>query len=200
MSLRRTVDLVVAGGALIAASPLMIAIGAAILLLDGRPILFRQSRVSTDGKLFDVIKFRTMRDTRDASGVLLPDAMRATVIGRLLRATRLDELPQLWNIATGAMSLIGPRPLLPATIALAGERGRLRCTVRPGLTGWAQVNGNTLLSDADKLALDLWYIANRSLALDLQILARTIVVATTGERTDPVSIRKAHESNPHRRG
>lgn len=198
MSLRRAIDLAVAGGALVAASPLMIAIGVAILLLDGKPILFRQTRVSADGRLFDVIKFRTMRDTRDASGLLLPDAARVTAIGRFLRATRLDELPQLWNIATGAMSLIGPRPLLPATIAQAGEQGRLRCTVRPGLTGWAQVNGNTLLSDADKLALDLWYIANRSLALDMQILVRTVAVATMGERPNPVSIRRAREGNSHR--
>ncbi|MDX3909600.1 MAG: sugar transferase [Sphingobium sp.] len=200
MPLRRAVDLVIAGTALIAASPVMAAIGIAILMLDGKPILFRQTRVSLNGRPFHVVKFRTMRDTRDASGHLLPDASRVTTIGRLLRATRLDELPQLWNILTGAMSLIGPRPLLPATIAQAGEQGRLRCTVRPGLTGWAQVNGNALLSDADKLALDVWYIANRSITLDLQILIRTIAVATMGERPNPVSIRRAREGNPHRGG
>jgi lipopolysaccharide/colanic/teichoic acid biosynthesis glycosyltransferase len=200
MSLRRAVDLVIAGTALIAASPVMAAIGLAILALDGKPMLFRQTRVSLKGRPFDVVKFRTMRDTRDASGHLLPDPSRVTTIGKLLRATRLDELPQLWNILTGAMSLIGPRPLLPATIAQAGEQGHLRCTVRPGLTGWAQVNGNALLSDADKLALDVWYIANRSLALDLQILVRTIAVATMGERPDPVSIRRAREGNPDRGG
>lgn len=200
MSLRRVADMSVAGAAFIAALPVMMVIGGAIALLDGRPILFRQMRVSKGGRSFHVVKFRTMHNARDASGQLLPDALRITRVGRLLRATRLDELPQLWNIISGAMSMIGPRPLLPETIARAGEKGRLRCTVRPGLTGWAQVNGNALLSDADKFALDLWYIANRSTALDLRILGRTLLVATMGERPNDLSIRRAHEGDPHWRG
>lgn len=200
MSVRRLIDVSVAGAAFIAALPVMMVIGGAIALLDGRPVLFRQIRVSKGGRTFRVVKFRTMCERRDASGELLPDALRITRVGRLLRATRLDELPQLWNIIGGAMSIIGPRPLLPETIARAGEKGRLRCMVRPGLTGWAQVNGNALLSDADKLALDLWYIANRSATLDLHILGRTLLVAAMGERPNILSIRRAHEGDPHWRG
>ncbi|AUW57378.1 UDP-galactose phosphate transferase [Sphingobium sp. SCG-1] len=197
MSIRRVVDVTVASAAILATLPVTMAIGATIALRDGRPVLFRQKRVSAGGRLFHVVKFRTMRDGRDAAGQLLPDAVRMTKLGRLLRATRLDELPQLWNILSGSMSLIGPRPLLPETIMQAGDKGWLRCAIRPGLTGWAQVNGNALLSDADKIALDLWYIANRSLSLDLRILGRTLLVAARGERPNDLSIRRAHEGDPH---
>ena len=200
MRTRRLVDVLFASTALVLFAPVMAVIGASIRLMDGSPILFRQTRVTMGGRLFQVLKFRTMNERRDPEGRLLPDSMRTTRMGRFLRRVRLDELPQLWNILTGAMTLIGPRPLLPPTIAEAGERGRLRCTVRPGLTGWAQVNGNTLLNDPDKIALDLWYIANRSLRLDLIILARTVKVALGGESSNPLSIRRAHESHTRRRG
>lgn len=196
----RLIDIMLAGAALLLSAPIMALIAAAIRLSAGAPILFRQVRVSKDGRLFHVVKFRTMNDKRDGQGHLLADQLRTTRLGRFLRRFRLDELPQLWNIVTGAMALIGPRPLLPVTIADAGEAGRLRCTVAPGLTGWAQVNGNSLLSDKDKFALDLWYIANRSLWLDLTILARTILVAVGGERFHFSSIRRAHEGDTCGRG
>ena len=200
MSVRRLVDMLVAATALPLALPVMAAIAGAIRLTDGTPILFRQVRVTRGRRRFELIKFRTMSDARDAQGRLLPDSMRTTRLGRFLRRSRLDELPQLWNILTGAMSLIGPRPLLPPTIEEAGEAGWRRCEVKPGLTGWAQVNGNTLLGEQDKFTLDLWYIANRSLRLDLIILIRTIAVTLRGERFNPASIRRAHESHSRWRG
>ena len=200
MGMRRLIDMLFATTALPLALPVMAVIAGAIRLTDGAPVLYRQVRVTKGGRRFPVIKFRTMTDARDRDGRLLPDAMRTIRIGGFLRRSRLDELPQLWNILTGTMSLIGPRPLLPATIEEAGERGRQRCAVRPGLTGWAQVNGNTLLGERDKIALDLWYIANRSLWLDLTILARTISVAVRGERSNQSSIRRAHEGHSRWRG
>lgn len=200
MGVRRLIDMLFAATALPLALPVMAVIAGAIRLTDGAPVLYRQMRVTKGGRGFPVIKFRTMTDAHDRDGRLLPDAMRTTRLGGFLRRSRLDELPQLWNILTGTMSLIGPRPLLPATIEEAGERGRQRCAVRPGLTGWAQVNGNTLLGERDKIALDLWYIANRSLWLDLTILARTISVAVRGERSNQSSIRRAHEGNSRWRG
>lgn len=200
MRASRLIDIAVAGTGLLLLSPVMAAIAGALLLGEGKPILFRQARVTKGGRIFQVVKFRTMNDRCDAQGSLLPDAMRITALGGLLRRSRFDELPQLWNILTGSMALIGPRPLLPTTILEAGERGRQRCTVAPGLTGWAQVNGNSLLSDGDKFALDLWYIANRSVLLDLTIVFRTLWVALRGERFNPVSIGRAHEGNSRRRG
>lgn len=200
MAVRRLVDLMVASAALPLALPVMAAIAAAIRLTDGTPVLFRQIRVTRGRRQFELIKFRTMTDARDAQGRLLPDGMRTTRLGRFLRRSRLDELPQLWNILTGAMSLIGPRPLLPATIEEAGEAGWRRCEITPGLTGWAQVNGNTLLGEQDKFALDLWYIANRSFRLDLMILIRTVGVALRGERFNPSSLRRAHEGHSRWRG
>ncbi|KFG90467.1 UDP-phosphate galactose phosphotransferase [Sphingobium herbicidovorans NBRC 16415] len=182
MGARRIADVMLASTGLVLLAPVMAIIAGSIRLFDGPPVLFKQARVTKGGKLFKVVKFRTMNDGRDAEGQLLPDRMRTTALGRFLRRSRLDELPQLWNILIGEMSLIGPRPLLPQTIAAAGKKGQLRCAVRPGLTGWAQVNGNSLLDDDDKIALDLWYIENRSLRIDLVILARTIGVALRGER------------------
>lgn len=200
MRVSRLVDIAVAGAGLLLLSPVMAVIACALLLGEGKPIFFRQARVTKGGRIFQVIKFRTMNDGRDAQGFLLPDVIRTTALGGLLRRLRLDELPQLWNVLTGSMALIGPRPLLPGTILDAGESGRRRCSVAPGLTGWAQVNGNSLLSDSDKIALDLWYIANRSALLDLTIVLRTAWVALRGERFNPVSIGRAHESNTRRRG
>lgn len=195
MRASRIIDIAIAATGLVIAAPIMVVIAVAIALSDGRPVLFRQARVTRGGRIFHVAKFRTMNNRCDAQGKLLSDAERTTAVGRFLRRSRLDELPQLWNILSGAMALIGPRPLLPVTIAEAGEKGRIRCTVAPGLTGWAQVNGNALLSDTDKFALDLWYIANRSLWLDLSILARTVAVALRGESPNLSSIRSAHEGD-----
>ncbi len=151
----------------------------------GRPLLFKQSRAGLGKQTFTIHKFRTMHDTRDESGALLPDHLRETPTTRLLRRLRLDELLQLLCILRGEMSFIGPRPLLPSTIREFGELGRVRSSVRPGLTGWAQVSGNTLLTDSQKLSLDIWYIDHRSVALDALIIYQTILTMLRGERIYP---------------
>lgn len=148
----------------------------------GRPIFFDQTRMGKNEKPFVLMKFRTMTDDRDGGGALLPDRERQTRATKLLRRLRLDEMPQLLNIFLGQMALVGPRPLLPETILRNGQKGALRCRVRPGLTGWAQISGNTLLSEEEKLALDLWYVENRSVSMDLRIILETIKVLIVGER------------------
>ena len=168
----------------------------AILVMKtlGYPVLFHQSRAGLNAVPFRISKFRTMTDARNASGELLPDEERLTDISRFIRRTRLDELPQALSIIRGQMSLIGPRPLKPKTIEDMGARGRLRCTVRPGLTGWSQVSGNTQLTDAEKLDLDLWYIKHRSLSLDLRILFETfLIVVARGEVRNEERIRQAQD-------
>lgn len=167
---------------LLACLPVMAVLAVLVLMLQGRPILFRQVRSGKNGVPFRMVKFRSMRDLRDCHGALLPDAARTTSIGAFLRRSRLDEIPGLWNVATGDLAFIGPRPLLPETIAELGERGMQRGQVQPGLTGWAQVNGNTLLTLDEKVALDLWYIENRSLRTDYEILLSTLWVMFRGER------------------
>ncbi len=143
--------------------------------------MFRQLRAGKGTTPFALTKFRSMRDTRDQAGSLLPDADRVTRIGSILRRTRLDELPGIWNVVRGDMSFVGPRPLLPETIRDLGSNGMKRCSVRPGLTGWSQVNGNTLLTLEQKVALDLWYIDNRSWMLDARIVLATFMVMIAGE-------------------
>jgi lipopolysaccharide/colanic/teichoic acid biosynthesis glycosyltransferase len=198
MTVRRVVDILVGGVGLVFVAPLLLLLALVQAAVAGRPILFVQERAGQAQRSFRLRKFRTMNDRRDAAGVLLPDAQRLLPTGRFLRATRMDELPQLWNVLTGDMSLIGPRPLLPVTIMAAGEQGVARGRVRPGLTGWAQVNGNTRLSEAEKLALDLWYIEHRGVRLDLEILFRTLLVAGGGERRNADAIRSAYAGDPRR--
>lgn len=147
----------------------------------GRPVMFRQTRAGKGGVPFDVIKFRTLTDDRDKYGVWLPDEERLTPAGKFLRRTRFDELPQLFTILAGRMALVGPRPLMSETIDGFGADGIRRGSVRPGLTGWSQVSGNTALNDDEKLKLDLWYVAHRTTALDFRILVETIGVALFGE-------------------
>lgn len=171
-----------AAGAGVISSPVQVLLGLLVLSSLGRPILFRQVRCGRLGQPFVLYKFRTMRDDRDEAGRLLPDEERVTAVGAFLRRTRLDELPGLLNIAKGEMAFVGPRPLLPETIEELGDKGRRRSLVRPGMTGWAQVNGNTLLSLDEKVALDLWYIDHAGLWLDLTILQRTLLVMIGGER------------------
>ena len=170
----------------------MILVAMVVCIAVGRPVVFSQVRSGRGGMPFVLRKFRSMTDARDDRNQLLPDVQRTTPITAILRRTRLDELPQLWSILVGEMALVGPRPLLPATIAEFGSLGVNRGVVRPGLTGWAQVSGNTMLSDHDKLALDLWYVAHRSIRLDLRILAETLNVALSGERIDPQRLAQAH--------
>jgi len=195
--MRRPFDIIGAALGLALVWPLLICIGIATARTLGRPILFRQTRSGRGGRPFVMVKFRTMRALHDPAGRLLPDKLRVTRLGRLLRRTRLDELPELWNILRGDMSFVGPRPLLPETVIAMGEAGQQRGAVRPGLTGWAQVNGNALLNEPDKLALDLWYVAHASLATDLAILARTLKVILFGERINAQQVKEAYAS--HRR-
>lgn len=193
----RPFDIVGASLGLVLLWPLLICIGIVTAGTLGRPILFRQTRAGRSGQPFVMVKFRTMRALHDPAGRLLPDKLRVTRLGRLLRRTRLDELPELWNILRGDMSFVGPRPLLPETVIAMGEAGQQRGAVRPGLTGWAQVNGNALLNEPDKLALDLWYVAHASFATDLAILARTLKVILFGERINAQQVKEAYAS--HRR-
>ncbi|WP_428262266.1 sugar transferase [Haliangium sp.] len=171
---KRLLDLAGAGTALIATAPLMLAVAAAVRLRLGRPVLFRQTRPGLDGRPFTIYKFRTMRDARTDAGVPLPDADRLTPLGRFLRATSLDELPELFNVVAGSMSLVGPRPLLMQYLDRYTPNQARRHLVKPGITGWAQVNGRNALTWDDKLALDVWYVDHQSLALDLWILVRTV--------------------------
>lgn len=164
------------------ALPLMLLLALALRIWQGRGVLFWQERSGLAGKSFRLVKFRTMRDTRGSDGELLPDEQRTTRIGSFLRKTRLDELPSFWNVMLGELAFIGPRPLLPPTISALGELGRQRGAVPPGLSGWAQVNGNTLLSLEEKVALDLWYIENRRWHTDLVIILATIWVMIAGEK------------------
>lgn len=140
----------------------------------GSPVFFRQLRPGLNGQSFEMIKFRTMTDARGADGVLLPDAERLTKFGRFLRATSLDELPELWNVLKGDMSLVGPRPLLVEYLPLYTPEQARRHEVRPGITGWAQVNGRNAISWEEKFALDVWYVENQSFWLDIKILWLTI--------------------------
>ncbi|HEY0624973.1 sugar transferase [Sphingomonas sp.] len=197
LSDHRLAERVLAAVALAALTPLMLLVAGAVAIMLGRPVLFRQRRAGHGGRAFELVKFRSMAA---APGQPLPDEARLSAFGRLLRRTRLDELPELWNIARGEMSFVGPRPLLPETVAAMGRAGARRGLVRPGLTGWAQVNGNALLNDADKLALDLWYVDNRSFALDGKIVLRTFTMLTRGERISTHNIGKAYARVADRRG
>jgi lipopolysaccharide/colanic/teichoic acid biosynthesis glycosyltransferase len=157
----------------------------------GRPVLFVQQRVGRAEVPFRLIKFRTMTEARDSRGDLLPDEARMTRLGRWLRRLRLDELPEFYSILRGDMSLVGPRPLPRSEFEGFGHVLAHRCRIRPGLTGWAQVSGNTALSDEQKMALDLWYVDHRSLLIDLKILIRTLGVVVIGEKRNLSAIERA---------
>ena len=148
-----------------------------LLLSEGRPVFFRQARPGLHGRPFTMLKFRTMTDARDHEGYLLPDAQRLTRLGRFLRSSSLDELPELWNVLRGDMSLVGPRPLLMSYLPYYTEREQKRHLVRPGITGLAQVSGRNLLGWDERLELDVQYVENGSLLLDLRILLQTVVKA-----------------------
>lgn len=173
--IKRLFDIVLTLIGLLLLSPAAIVVALFVRARIGSPVLFRQQRPGLNGRPFQMIKFRTMSDARDDSGELLPDADRLPRFGRLLRATSLDELPELWNVLKGDMSLVGPRPLLMEYLPLYSEEQARRHEVRPGVTGWAQVNGRNALSWEEKFALDVWYIDNRSFWLDLKILWLTVM-------------------------
>ena len=190
--MKRLLDLLIAVPALIVLSPVMLLTALAVRWKLGAPVLFRQVRPGLNGKPFELMKFRSMRDATGSDGQPLPDAERLPPFGKALRATSLDELPQLINVVRGDMSLVGPRPLLMEYLHHYTPEEARRHEVRPGITGWAQVNGRNAISWADKFRLDVWYVDNRSLALDLKILWLTLMrvarrsgVSAAGEVTMP---------------
>lgn len=172
--LKRTIDITVSLVLFVALMPLMVLISVAILAMMGHPVLYRQRRPGVKGIPFTLMKFRTMTDLTDGSGSLLPDGRRLTGLGRFLRTTSLDELPQLINVIKGDMSLVGPRPLLVGYLPYYTPREATRHNVRPGITGWAQVNGRNAADWDTRLEMDAWYVENRSLALDAKIVFLTI--------------------------
>lgn len=189
---KRLLDIIVAAAALLLLSPLMILIGILVRFDLGSPVLFRQLRPGRDTKAFRMVKFRTMRDAQDAAGQPLSDAERLTRFGRFLRATSLDELPELWNVLKGDMSLVGPRPLLMEYLPRYSMEQLRRHELRPGITGWAQVNGRNALGWPEKLALDIWYVDHQTFWLDLKILMLTVFkvvardgISAAGEATMP---------------
>jgi lipopolysaccharide/colanic/teichoic acid biosynthesis glycosyltransferase len=173
--------------------PLMAATAIVVWLSLGLPLFFTQARAGAGMRVITITKFRTMTNARGPDGALLPDQMRQTVATSLLRRLRSDELPQLLAVLSGDMSIVGPRPLPVATVASFGDLGRLRSLVAPGLTGWAQVNGNTLLSDEEKIALDLWYVAHATLWLDVRILLLTLKTIVLGERVNDAHLKVAQD-------
>ncbi|WP_205504493.1 sugar transferase [Rufibacter psychrotolerans] len=171
---KRFLDLLLAGTALLVLWPVMALVAVALWVGLGGKVLFRQQRPGLHGKPFAFYKFRTMTEARDLHGTLLPDAQRLTPLGKFLRKTSLDELPQLLNVLKGDMSLVGPRPLLMEYLPLYSPEQARRHLVRPGITGWAQVNGRNLLRWEEKFAYDVWYVDHVSFRVDLRILGRTI--------------------------
>lgn len=174
MKPKRIVDIALSGIALVVLSPLLLGVAGMIAWRMGRPVLFTQQRPGLHAEPFRMMKFRTMLDARDAQGNLLPDGERITPLGQFLRRTSIDELPELLNVLKGDMSIVGPRPLLMEYVPLYSPEQARRHEVRPGITGWAQINGRNAIGWEEKFAHDVWYVENRSLALDLKIMWRTL--------------------------
>lgn len=190
--MKRLLDIVVSAVALAVLSPAILLLAWQVRRKLGSPVLFRQARPGLNGKPFEIVKFRTMRDAVDARGEPLPDAARLASFGRFLRSASLDELPELWNVLKGDMSLVGPRPLLMEYLPLYSREQARRHEVRPGITGWAQVHGRNALDWPERLRMDVWYVDHRSFLLDLKILWMTLVkvlkregIAAGGHATMP---------------
>lgn len=190
--MKRILDISGAAIGLCLLAPVIIIVAVLVRRQMGSPVLFHQIRPGLHGRPFKMTKFRTMRDAVDAKGLLLSDAERLTKLGRFLRGSSLDELPELWNVLTGDMSLVGPRPLLMEYLPLYTNEQARRHDVRPGVTGWAQVNGRNAISWDQKFALDVWYVDNRSLWLDVKIIWMTLQrvmrregISADGEATMP---------------
>ena len=184
--MKRALDVVGAALGLVLLSPVVAATAVAVAATMGRPVLFRQTRPGLGGRSFELVKFRSMREAVDDHGLPLSDKARLTRLGRFLRRTSLDELPELWNVLKGDMSLVGPRPLLMEYLPRYSATQARRHEVRPGITGLAQVSGRSALSWDERFALDVWYVDHRSLWLDLTILAKTLgkVVSMEGVAAD----------------
>lgn len=172
--IKRVLEFIIALIGLILASPILLVVAILVKTKLGSPILFRQQRVGLNGEIFEMVKFRTMKDATDSEGNPLPDEERLTQFGQLLRKTSLDELPELWNVLKGEMSLVGPRPLLVEYLPLYSKEQMKRHHVRPGITGYAQVNGRNNISWTKKFELDVYYVENFSLWLDVKILFQTV--------------------------
>jgi sugar transferase EpsL len=171
--MKRAFDVLMATAGILFLSPVLILLAVLIRINLGAPVFFQQTRPGLQGRPFNLYKFRTMTDERDSSGNLLPDGQRLTKLGRFLRSASLDELPQLFNVLKGEMSIVGPRPLYMKYLSYYTEHEKKRHTVRPGITGWAQIHGRNHLPWDERLALDVWYAENHTLRLDLDILAKT---------------------------
>ena len=171
---KRAFDVLVSLCGLIVAGPVLLVVALLVRVFLGSPVLFRQQRPGLNAKAFEILKFRTMTDAVGADGALLPDKDRLTAFGRFLRSSSLDELPELWNVLKGEMSLVGPRPLLMEYVPLYDETQMRRHNMRPGITGWSQVNGRNAIGWDEKFALDVWYVDNQSMLLDLKILVMTV--------------------------
>jgi len=180
-ALKRVIDVLFASTALVVLSPLLAVVAVLVRVRMGPPVLFRQLRPGREGRPFELTKFRTMTDQRGPDGTLLPDAQRLTALGRFLRRTSIDELPELVNVVRGDMSLVGPRPLLMEYLPRYSAEQARRHEVRPGVTGWTQVNGRNELTWDEKFALDVWYVDHRSTRLDLEILGRTVSQVLSGQ-------------------
>lgn len=182
LALKRAIDVTVAAGALLVSAPIIAVAAVATRVSVGTPVFFRQRRPGFHGRPFDVAKFRTMNNACDAEGKLLPDEQRLTKVGAFLRVTSVDELPQLWNVLRGDMSLVGPRPLLMQYLPRYSNEQARRHDVLPGVTGWAQINGRNTLAWSEKFALDVWYVDHWTPWLDVIIIAKTLkrVIAREG--------------------
>jgi len=173
--MKRVFDVSLACLVLITLSPLILIVAIAIRIVLGAPVLFRQTRPGRGAMPFTLVKFRTMRDVHNEFGETLPDAQRMTNLGKFLRSTSLDELPELWNIIKGEMSWVGPRPLLMEYLPLYSPQQARRHDTLPGITGWAQINGRNAISWTEKFSLDVWYVDNRSFSLDMKIIFLTVI-------------------------
>ncbi|MCT4619066.1 MAG: sugar transferase [Marinisporobacter sp.] len=182
--IKRVVDVVVAFGLLLLLSPILIVIALLIRRKLGSPVIFVQERPGLNGKIFKMYKFRTMLNTKDVSGTLLSDEKRLTSFGKFLRKTSIDELPELLNVLKGDMSLVGPRPLLVEYLPLYSKKQSRRHDVRPGITGWAQVNGRNTIAWEEKFKLDVWYVDHWSVWLDLKIFFMTFIKVLIREGVD----------------
>ncbi len=172
--IKRLIDVILSATMLVVLAPVFVVVACGVKLAIGSPALFRQVRPGLHGKPFELVKFRTMLSLLDPDGCMLPDSLRLTKFGSFLRSTSLDEIPEFWNVLRGDMSLVGPRPLLVEYMEIYSARQNRRHEVRPGITGWAQVNGRNMLDWEEKFELDVWYVENQSLLLDLRILWLTL--------------------------
>lgn len=196
--LKRAFDIVFSAGWLIGFAPLLLLVAILVRLKLGSPVLFVQERPGLRARPFRMVKFRTMTDGRDADGELLPDEQRLTAFGKFLRSSTLDEFPEMWNVLTGEMSVVGPRPLLMRYVARYSPFQARRMEVKPGVTGWAQVNGRNSLSWEEKFALDVWYVDHHSFWLDMKIVVMTFfkVFARSGINSDKAATMEEFRGYP----